>query len=162
MKLAAAVVAGLTGLASGQGASAAVLTATAPDNTFYSGFNITFTDKNGNGILDFGEETGFSFVRFNIGLPSEIVYTQVLGFPTTDLTVAGVIPGGNTDPEPWENRGLWLFGPGQPDFGEAFATSWTYEITGLSDPSVVPLPGGLPLLLAGMGALWVLRRRQIA
>lgn len=162
MKLAAAVVAGVMGLASGPGASAAVLTATALDNTSYSGFDITFTDGNGNGILDFGEESGFSSVRFNIGLPSEIVYTQVLGFPTTDLTVAGVIPGGNTDPEPWENRGLWLFGPGQPDFREALALFWSYQVTGLSEPSVVPLPGGLPLLLAGMGALWVLRRRQTA
>jgi opacity protein-like surface antigen len=161
MKLAAAVVVGLVGLASGQSASAAVLAATAV-NASYSGFDITFTDNNGNGILDFGEESGFSSVRFNVGLPNEIVYTTVLGFPATMSTVAGVIPGGNTDPEPWENRGLWLFGPGQPDFGEAIATFWTYEITGLSEPSVVPLPGGLPLLLAGMGALWVLRRRQAA
>lgn len=53
--------------------------------------------------------------------------------------------------------------PGLVPFADDFLTDQgTITFTVLKDFGVIPLPAGLPLMLAGLGALAVLRRRQKA
>lgn len=154
MKVSAGILAAGIALASAGEASAAVLRAEAV-NGFFSDFSITFSDANGDGRFDLSELTLFSGVVFDT-LNNPVSLNQLLAVPAA-FDFATLLP--VTNPS-WSELDLWRFGDGNGTFGDAQVASWSYRIE--TDPAVVPLPAGLPLLLAGLGALALLRRRGVA
>jgi hypothetical protein len=143
------------------GAQAATISAMALNESVTS-FTIGFSDTNTNGLLDFEEIESFSGVSGNNFGENPVVFMQILGIPTIAQIAAPFIPvGGAFDEDSWANLDVWLFGGDGNPSSTAATRNWSYQISGLDDPvSVVPLPGGLPLLLAGLAALVVLRGRR--
>lgn len=126
-------------------ASAATLIATEVDTTdrLNENFTITFTDTNNNRLFDIGELESFSG-------PLVSAYPTLLGVPTfAGISVEGVLPGVTLAPGSWIFAGPSIVYSATPNF-------WTYEIRGLA---AIPVPATLPLLLAGLGGLALLRRR---
>lgn len=161
MKVSAAIFAGILAGMAASSASAAVLSATS-NVTQYTDFSITFTDLNGNGLFDFNERTSFAGVRIN-PLSTPLQFNELLGIPAIlNVTVASPPSTWAGSIEAWALEEKWVFGAAGLEPGEGFIDNWTYKITGLTDPAVVPLPAGLPLLLAAIGALALLRRRPAA
>lgn len=143
----------LLGLAAPQ-ASAATLTASS-HNALFSDFTIEFTDSNHNNLLDFSEITSFSgYFRPNRNL----FYEVVVEVPE----MAGLSVGKGTS----AFLNVWVFdSPGDLDTGEFGANYgfWSYKLD--LDPSPVPLPAALPLLVMGFGALGAIggyRKRRVA
>ena len=106
-------------------------------------------------VFDLDEVTTFS--GFTRSLNHTIVSIQwAPSIP--GISNAGVVPGS----EIFFDLSWWSFEDANLvdlswDFA-AGASNWTYEISGL-DPSPVPLPASMPLLLAALGAIGLLRRR---
>lgn len=126
-------------------ATAATLVATEVDTTdsLNENFTITFTDTNNNRLFDIGELESFS------GFINQ--YPTLLGVPAiAGISVAGELAG-VLQPAP----GSWTFGSPSGQFAST-PNFWTYEIKGLA---AIPVPATLPLLLAGLGGLALLRRR---
>ena len=147
------------GIASG--AQAATISATALNETVTS-FTIGFTDANANGLLDFVEIESFSGVSGpNFGISA--VFTQILGIPAIAQIATPFIPANSgLNAAFWASLDSWSFGGGNNPSALAATRNWSYQISGLGEPvSVVPLPGGLPLLLAGLAALLMLRSRKV-
>ena len=147
------------GMASG--AQAATISATALNETVTS-FTIGFTDANANGLLDFVEIESFSGVSGpNFGISA--VFTQILGIPAIAQIATPFIPANSgLNAAFWASLDSWSFGGGNNPSALGATRNWSYQISGLGDPvSVVPLPGGLPLLLAGLAALLMLRSRKV-
>jgi len=161
MKVSAGILAGALAVAAAGQASAAVLTATS-NVAQYTDFVITFEDTNGNRLFDLNERTGFNGVRIN-PLSDPLDFFDLLGIPAipgiTAPTPPGSWPGTLNE---WVLEEKWVFGAGALAPGEGFIDSWRYSLTGLTDPTVVPLPAGLPLLLGAIGALALLRRRAVS
>lgn len=142
------------------GAQAATISAMSLDESVTS-FTIGFSDTNANGLLDFEEIETFSGVSGN-NFGNVPVFTQILGIPSIAQIAAPFFPtGSGFDPISWASLDVWLFGGAGNPSATAATQKWSYQISGLDDPvSVVPLPGGLPLLLAGLAALVTLRGRR--
>ena len=161
MKVSAGFLAATLALAVGGPGTAATLSAVPAKGLPYSGFTIDFTDSDGDGRLDFGEHTYFSGVTFSPGLDGQQKFTTLLGVPDyLDYLSASASPSLGLTATEWANLGLWRFS-GPSGTGDAFPNFWTYQISGLT-PTAVPLPAGLPLLVAALGALGLLRRRMPA
>lgn len=162
MKVSAGILAGVLAAVTAGQASAAVLTAS-PFNSNKSLFTITFTDQNNNGLFDIGDPFTFSGVTFNFGLDDPQDFAGILGIPEIAGISAPSAPADFGDTlEEWIGTASWRFSAASGPFGDGGVGEWTYELTGLTDPAVVPLPAGLPLLLAAIGALALLRRRPAA
>lgn len=124
-------------------ASAATLTATGNEGP-QENFIITFTDTNRNRLFDISELESFSG-------PWTTVYPILLGVPAiAGISVAGELAG-VIESAP----GSWIFTNPSVQFAST-PNFWTYEIKGLA---AIPVPATLPLLLAGLGGLALLRRR---
>ena len=165
MKVSAGILAGIVALSVGHQASAAVLTATSTSG-FFSDFTIEFDDSNGNGLFDFSERISFSRITLN-PIENPTTYTEVLGLPRAlDRFTFQAVSNPYIDPtfgiplDQWEEMDSWLFGDGSGQTAQIMSVNFLVTLSGLSDPTVVPLPAGLPLLLAAFGALALLRRRQ--
>lgn len=160
MKVSAGFLAAALAVAVGHPVAAATLSAQPANNLPYSPFTIEFMDNNGNGRLDFGEHTSFSGVIFSPGSDVEQVFDTLLGVPDFgNVLSASASPSLGLTPKAWADLGVWRFS-GPSGTGDAFPDFWTYQITGLGTPTAVPLPAGLPLLVAALGALALLRRRM--
>lgn len=163
MKVSAGILAGFLAATAAGEAGAAVLTAT-PFGSFKSLFTITFTDQNNNRRFDLlTDPFTFSGVTFDDGSPDARTFNGILGVPLIAGITTATAPADFGDPlEEWIGTGYWRFSAASGPFGEGQSIEWTYDLTGLPDPAVVPLPAGLPLLLAAVGALALLRRRAVA
>jgi hypothetical protein len=118
----------------------------------FAPFTITFEDSNGDELLQVGEILTFSTFTSSIGNPAPVLFDSVLFAPNQS---------GISTSERAVNGSSWLFGSSvgnDANFGRA---GWTYTKTAITtDPPVVPLPAGLPLLLAGLGAFGFMARRK--
>lgn len=130
--------------------SAATLTATTAGGN--GSFTIFYTDTNGNGLFDLKELTSFSGFTDVFGA-HDIVLLAVPKI--AGIARAGALAGASLYSKSW-----WNFETaGNVDLNWDTAASknnWTYKI----NPSQVPLPAGLPVLLAGLAGLALLARRR--
>jgi hypothetical protein len=143
-------------LSSATAAPAATLIATPIDvNTFFSGFQIVWTDANRNDLVEFDEITSFSGLTQTLqsNYPAQQPYLSILP-EITNISVAGAAPGADGPPY------LWMFSgssPSDPQVGGS-TDSWTYEITLTADPlAPIPLPAPAFLLAAALAGLAGLR-----
>ena len=133
---------------------AAVLTATSV-NPDVADFTIRFDDTNTNGLFDLSELVHFSGFDANFFGPLSLV--SVLASPNVaGIAVAGMTAGAIVYPD----TGWWSFeSQGNIDLSWDFAAdyrNWTYTV----NTAAVPLPAGLPLLLASLGGLALVGRRR--
>lgn len=143
--------------------SAATVTAvsTSPGAT---DFTITFTDDNANNLLDIDEITGFSGISLLSGGNPVVTGDIVLSIDTVaGISVGGIVPGATIAPL----NNPWAFADSGGPLGPLQATIaitssvHNYSID-LDDTGAtpVPLPAGLPLLLAGVGGLGLMAQRK--
>jgi hypothetical protein len=148
------------------GATASVL----DDGTGMLG--LSASDPSATSVLDIFDVTDpeqAAFALFGPGADDELSATGAVAIGTDDVgglvqvLFAGVL-----------GTGVWaaldgtaiLFevaAPGLVPFAEGFTTDeavFTYTRLRTTNPGVIPLPAGLPLLLAGLGALAVVRRSR--
>jgi hypothetical protein len=122
----------------------------------FSQFQIFFTDKNGNGLVDFPEITSFSGVRQTTDSTLPLLQTTLLGMPgLAGFTVAGIAPGSNASTNAWY---FTASSDNQWQIGEA-ADSWTYQMQLSEEPAPIPLPATALLLGAAVAGLAGLRRK---
>jgi hypothetical protein len=108
-------------------------------------FWITYTDTNGNDMLDLAEVTATSGYTYN-------------GIFHGLLTKTGAVRGVSVDSEGGGDD-MFIFRPAPGERGRGLMGA-LYNFYVERDIPAVPLPAGMPLLLAGVGALAVLRRRR--
>jgi hypothetical protein len=149
-RAAQAALAGLMLLAGAAAVPAATLIAepdTLGDGTL-SGFTIGFSDRNGNGLVEFDEITGFSGLDQTVDdtLPPRqdflLAMPQIAGFATAGA-VAGLSAPGD----------VWLFSGTGPDSIETGGpvSGWFYHFA-LTEPGPGPNPAPVPLLWSGLFA----------
>ena len=130
--------------------TAATLTATSTGGN--GSFVITYLDTNGNGLFDLKELTRFSGFIDVFGAHD----IEVLSVPR----IAGIAKAGKLHGASLYQRSWWNFETaGHVDLNwdtSASKGNWTYKI----NPSQVPLPASLPLLLAGLGGLALVARKR--
>lgn len=110
----------------------------------------TTVTNNGLGPQGLGEFNALSKLDITFGsdLSTATLDAAVFGFDDPTLGLQQII---------LDNASLFFTG-----FRRANDVDVTVTGTRLPDPNVVPLPAGLPLLLAGLGGFAVLRRKQNA
>jgi hypothetical protein len=137
-------------------ASAALFLAEATlENAFFTDFRITFTDRNGNGLVDFAEITAFSGVGQIESDQFAATQGLLLALPQIDgFSAGGALPGIDMT---WN---LWTFSGTGPTVPETFGPvgGWTYAIATTPGPSIrpptpVPLPSAALLLTAALAGL---------
>lgn len=129
-------------------AASFLLTAESSFPAQYSGFSITFDDLDGDQTLSIDEVLDFSGITsFQFGQ----TYTELTRVPVVADIADGVIltfSSGLTS-------NSWAFREGAAFATSISAASFRYDLS----PLVVPLPASGLGLLAGLGALLLLRRR---
>jgi hypothetical protein len=153
-------------IAGATAAPAATLTATPTfANTEFSGFQISYTDRNGNGLLDPTEMTGFTGVEqseFSIYPTQQFI---LLNLPA----IAGIANAGSPFGFSYPSDS-WVFTADQANFQPqtiASVDSWTYSVTATPGPidpgpAPVPLPASVLLLGSAAAALSAGRVRRAA
>ncbi len=120
------------------------ITATSLDTNVLGDFVLEFDDLDNDGFISVNEITSFSGV--NCAICGNVQLTQV----TTVPLVAGLADGSGN---------VWAFTDGvtAEDMGQ---TDWSYVVASIND---IPIPGAIPLFLAGivgLGAAIGRRRRK--
>lgn len=130
---------------------AATLTATTTGGN--GSFTISYMDTNSNGLFDLSEMTKFSGFTDVFGAQDIVL----LAVPKIKgISKKGAVAGATLD-----NAKFWNFETaGNVDLKwdtSASKKNWTYSI----NPSQVPLPASLPLMLAGLGGLAMIARKRL-
>ncbi len=127
-------------------AQAATVTATSI-NPSIGGFTATYTDSNNDGLWGQFETTSFSEFTF-------------IGLFWSRVVQLGAVAGISLSSTPLPNEPSFAFQTADYfSYVSLPAVYWTFSV--IPDAPAVPLPAGMPLLLAGIGALAVLRRRRV-
>lgn len=118
-------------------------------------FTNTFTNSTGSGGL-FAPVTGAMVGGAELFFVQPSFTAIYLGDPYLKFSLRGTFiePTGSWDSDTFNDAATWDFGLQSVEW-DASATSFE---AGPSSP--VPLPAGLPLLLAGLGAVALMRRRR--
>jgi hypothetical protein len=158
--------AGLAILLSAAGAAQAATLIVTPTvvNTSFSSFQIGYTDRNGNGLIDFTEMTSFSGVNQTEFSQFPAYQEFIVAMPA----IAGISTGG-AFPGIDNAANLWMFSAAGETSVQTLAEvgQFTYAIApspgpGDPPPAPIPLPASALLLGAAIGGLALARRRRAA
>ena len=120
-------------------------TVTATSNSTIGSFTATYTDLNSNGLWDLSEITAFSGFSY-----AGVFWDRVVQLGA----VAGISASSTSQPNEAS------FGFQIADLSTLYVNKRNWRFSVAQDMPAVPLPAGMPLLLAGVGALAALRRRR--